>query len=171
MSESDLEMVLDWRNSDRVRQNMYTDCLISLNQHLDWFENIRKNQSCIYLICEFQNNPIGLVSFTEIDLVHQKCYWAFYLGNIDSPIGSGAIMEFLALEYAFELINIRKLCCEIFVFNNSVIKLHRKFGFEQESYFKEHIFKNNKYEDVIGMAVFKSDWELKKPEISKIVFR
>ena len=31
MSESDLEMVLDWRNSDRVRQNMYTDCLISLN--------------------------------------------------------------------------------------------------------------------------------------------
>ncbi len=171
MSESDLEMVLDWRNSDRVRENMYTDYLITLNQHLEWFENIKNDQSCIYLVCEFKSNPIGVVGFTQIDLVNQKCHWAFYLGNINAPKGSGAIMEFLALEYAFEQIKIRKLCCEIFVFNNSVIKLHKKFGFEQESCFKEHILKNNNYEDVISMAMFKSGWELKKLEVLKIIAR
>lgn len=171
LEEKDLEMVLDWRNSDRIRQNMYTDQMISLDNHRDWFENIKGSQFCVYLICEFENNPIGLISFTEIDLTNQKSYWAFYLGNIDAPKGSGAGMEFLALEYAFESINIRKLCCEIFVFNSSVVKLHSKFGFQQESYFKEHILKNDKYEDVIGMAIFKSDWEVKKTDISKIVFR
>jgi UDP-4-amino-4,6-dideoxy-N-acetyl-beta-L-altrosamine N-acetyltransferase len=171
LDKNDLDMVLKWRNSDRIRQNMYTDQIISLEKHLDWFDNIKQNQSCMYLICEFQNNPIGLISFTEIDLINKKSYWAFYLGDIDAPKGSGAVMEFLALEYAFKLINIRKLCCEVFVFNNSVVKLHGKFGFQQESYFKEHILKNDKYEDVIGMAIFKSDWELKKLDISKIVFR
>lgn len=171
LDKNDLDIVLQWRNSDRVRQNMYTDQIISLDKHLDWFANIKANQSCVYLICEFQNNPIGLISFTEIDLINKKSYWAFYLGDIAAPKGSGAVMEFLALEYAFNLINIRKLCCEVFVFNNSVVKLHNKFGFQQESYFKEHILKKDKYEDVIGMAIFKSDWELKKLDISKIVFK
>jgi UDP-4-amino-4,6-dideoxy-N-acetyl-beta-L-altrosamine N-acetyltransferase len=171
LEEKDLEMILKWRNSDRVRLNMYTDQIISLSDHLNWFQRTKSNQSSIYLICEFQNNPIGLISFTEMDLINQKSYWAFYLGETISPKGSGVAMEFLALEYAFEAINIRKLCCEIFVFNNPVVKLHSKFGFLQESYFKEHILKDNKYEDVVGMAMFKSDWLVKKVDISKIAFR
>jgi UDP-4-amino-4,6-dideoxy-N-acetyl-beta-L-altrosamine N-acetyltransferase len=129
LEKSDLEMVLNWRNSDRIRANMYTDYVISLEEHLAWYERIKSDKTCIYLICEYQTKPIGLIYFTNIDKNNSKCYWGFYLGEIDAPLGCGIVMEFLALEYIFENRDIRKLCCGVLSFNDKVVKLHKKFRF------------------------------------------
>ncbi len=171
LKSSDLEMVLNWRNSDRIRANMYTDQIITLEEHLAWYDKIKDDSSRIYLICEYQNQPIGLVNFTNIDKKNNKCDWGFYLGEIDAPLGSGIMMEFLALEYAFEKLNIRKLCCEVLSFNNKVVKLHKKFYFEEEGIFKKHIYKNNEYNDVICLALFKDRWLENQENLSKIVFK
>lgn len=171
MNESDLELVLDWRNSDRIRFNMYTDHIISLEEHKAWFSGIKNDESMSYHICEYNQKPIGVIYFTSIDQQNQKCYWGFYLGDVNAVMGSGSIMEFLALEYVFDSLDIRKLCAEIFVFNDKVIKLHKKFGFQQESYFVKHILKGDKYEDVIGLALFKNDWLNIKENLYNLVFR
>ena len=171
LQESDLEMVLSWRNSERVRANMYTDHIISLEEHQTWVKKIKDEPTVDYLICEFQNHPIGLVNFTNIDKNNNKCYWGFYLGETATPLGGGVAMEFLSLEYAFEILNIRKLCCEVFYFNEQVVKLHKKFSFQEEGCFKKHIYKNLEYQDVICLALFQEDWLQNKNDIAKIVFR
>ena len=92
LQESDLEMVLSWRNSERVRANMYTDHIISLEEHQTWFKKIKDEPTVDYLICEFQNHPIGLVNFTNIDKNNNKCYWGFYLGETTTPLGGGGAL-------------------------------------------------------------------------------
>ena len=171
LEKSDLEMVLNWRNSERIRANMYTDHIITIEEHLAWYERVKKDQTVDYLICEYKNIPIGLVNFTNIDRTNNKCYWGFYLGDINAPLGSGIAMEFIALEYAFKILKIRKLCCEVLLFNNKVVKLHKKFSFQEEGILKQHIYKNNAYNDVICLALFKDIWLENKYKLSKIVFR
>ncbi|MDF5709872.1 MAG: UDP-4-amino-4,6-dideoxy-N-acetyl-beta-L-altrosamine N-acetyltransferase [Nostoc sp. S4] len=170
LQESDLEQLLEWRNSDRIRANMYSDRIISMDEHRKWFENNSNNESTIYKIFEFQCRPVGVANVIQIDMCNQKCSWAFYLGDINVPRGSGAVMEFLFLEYIFEVLQIRKLCCEVFSFNISTIKLHKKFGFNEEGCLKQHILKNGKYEDVIGMALFQNEWVMNKQKIETICF-
>lgn len=170
LEESDLEQVLEWRNSERIRVNMYTDHIITMDEHRLWFEKINKDESAVYRILEFQGFPIGVVNATQIDKHNRKCFWAFYLGSTKIPLGSGAIMEFLFLEYIFNELGIRKLCCEVFAFNLSTIKLHKKFGFREEGCLKQHILKNNQYEDVICMALFNQEWIIVKPQLEKLCF-
>ena len=111
------------------------------------------------MIFEINHRAVGFVSFTNIDSVHGRCSWAFYLGENEVPRGSGAAMEFVALNFAFGQLGIRKLCCEVFSYNTGVIKLHEKFGFIQEGSFVKHFVKNGKYEDIVSLALFKEYWE------------
>jgi UDP-4-amino-4,6-dideoxy-N-acetyl-beta-L-altrosamine N-acetyltransferase len=171
IEEIDIERVLDWRNSDRVRAYMYTDHIIGMEEHRVWFERMQQNQNMLYLICELQYRPIGLVCFTDIDRYNQNCYWGFYLGETDVPPGTGSCMEFIALEYAFDVLKIRKLCCEVFDFNERVIKLHKKFFFEEEGRFIKHRIKNGNYHDIVFLSLFRENWLKNQDKILKVVFR
>ncbi|MDB9453402.1 UDP-4-amino-4,6-dideoxy-N-acetyl-beta-L-altrosamine N-acetyltransferase [Dolichospermum circinale] len=171
LQKSDLEMVLSWRNSERVRANLYTDHIISLEEHQAWFKKIKDEPTVDYLICEFQNHPIGLVNFTNIDKNNNKCYWGFYLGETATPLGSGGALSFISMEYIFEIVDFRKVCSEVLSFNNKSLKLHKRLSFQEEGCFKKHIYKNLEYQDVICLALFQEDWLQNKNDIAKIVFR
>lgn len=164
--EEDINKVLKWRNSDRIRACMFTDDIITEEQHLTWFQKVIKNDSDIIKIFLVQNRPVGVVSFTDIDKRNNKCSWGFYLGEEDLPKGTGLVMGYLGLEYAFEQMNVRKLCGQVLATNTASIKFHQKLGFSEEGRFLRHILKNNEYVDVICYAVFKDNWQNIKKEQS-----
>lgn len=154
----DLEKVLEWRNSDRIRSNMYTDHVISLEEHRAWFQRYKKDLTAEYMIFEIKANPLGLVYFTDIDVMNNICHWGFYLGEIHTPRGSGMAMGVLGLEHAFTRLNVRKICGEAFSFNEASIRFHKKLGFVEEGRFSKHVLKNGVYEDVVSFALFYEDW-------------
>ena len=157
--EDDLEMVRQWRNSKEVSQYMYTENIISASDQQNWFNKISHSTNSIYLIIEYCGKKIGLASVTGIDSALQSCYWAFYLGDSSiRGVGIGAKVEYLVLEYVFNELNLNKLRCEVFVNNDKVIKMHEKFGFRREAYYREHCIKNNLKLDVVGLAILKSEW-------------
>jgi UDP-4-amino-4,6-dideoxy-N-acetyl-beta-L-altrosamine N-acetyltransferase len=137
---------------------MYSDHVISQQEHDAWFARALAEIPRLYLIFLYEGKPIGFVSFTNVSDANGRCYWAFYLGEADVPRGAGSVMEFFAIDYAFLTLKTRKLCCEVFSFNGGVIKLHEKFGFVQEGRFVDHYLKNGKYEDIVCLAKFGTNW-------------
>ncbi|MGE5701489.1 MAG: UDP-4-amino-4,6-dideoxy-N-acetyl-beta-L-altrosamine N-acetyltransferase [Clostridia bacterium] len=171
MEESDLELVLHWRNSERIRASMYTDKIISWEDHCAWFSRMRENNGIDYRIFEYLGRPIGLVNFTGIDRENRKCHWGFYLGETDVPRGIGTVMGYLGLEYAFESLLLRKICGEAFSFNQASINYHKRLGFREEGLFVKHILKSGNYEDVVSFALFQDEWIKIKGDLEKMVFR
>ncbi len=170
VEEKDLELVLKWRNSDRIRLNMYGDQIISMNEHISWFNRMVQNPSAEYLVFEFRLKPVGMVYFTDIDRNNEKCFWGFYLGEEVLPRGTGTIMGLLGMEYAFEALNIRKLCGEVFQFNTASIKFFQRLGFSEEGHFVKHILKSGNYEDIIFFSLFKECWQGKRVKLEEMVF-
>ncbi|MFY0543168.1 UDP-4-amino-4,6-dideoxy-N-acetyl-beta-L-altrosamine N-acetyltransferase [Brevibacillus sp. H7] len=168
--EADLEQVLLWRNSDRVRQHMYSDHLISWEEHVNWFHRMRNDHTHECLIFEYQNRPVGVVSFSNIDTKHMRCTWGFYLGETDIPKGSGLAMGLLGLSYGFETIGSRKICGEVLASNDASIRFHQKLGFVQEGHFVNHIYKNGHFEDVLSFACFSEDWGKHRENIMQRYF-
>ncbi len=166
----DKDCILHWRNSERIRCNMYCDHIISHQEHDAWFRRALADTSSSYLIFLHEQRSVGFISFTNINRVHDRCSWAFYLGETDVPRGIGSVMEFFALDYAFLNLTLRKLCCEVFTFNAGVIRLHEKFGFLHEGKFVEHYVKSGKYEDIVCLAKFSKAWIDERDKFKKRVF-
>jgi UDP-4-amino-4,6-dideoxy-N-acetyl-beta-L-altrosamine N-acetyltransferase len=155
----DLEMVLSWRNSDRVRLNMFSTHIITAEEHRNWYLNLDYN-TCRYLIFEYLQRPVGLVYFTEIDRKNNRCNWGFYLGETDVPQGTGLLMGYHSMEYVFSVLNIRKLCSQVLSSNKASVKYHHKLGFNEEGRLLKHVVHNDAYEDVICLALFNDEWEV-----------
>lgn len=167
---ADLGKMLEWRNSDRLRAVMFTDRIITMDEHRAWFERLNKEKTAISKIFEFHGRPVGVVNIVQIDNYNNKCSWGFYLGEVDVPRGIGSVMGYLALEYIFEVLSIRKLCSEVLAFNTRSIRFHEKMGFVKEGHLAKHVLKNGSYEDVVVMVHFHESWIKSKNKLKEICF-
>jgi len=170
IEERDLDTVLGWRNSERVRSNMYTDHEITFDEHREWFARLQKEPVPTFMILEFQGRPIGVIQVTQIDRRNNKCHWGFYIGDPGAPPGSGTALGYLGLNYIFDVLKIRKLCAEAFVFNSASVKYHKRLGFIEEGCLVKHILKNGRYEDIVSFALFEEDWVRHRMRIEELYF-
>ena len=150
---------------------MYTDDQITAEEQKNWFERIKNDASQKYWIIEYDNMKLGLVSIYNIKLDFKHCSWAFYLGNTEvRGAGIGSKVEYTILNYVFETMQFNRLMCEVFSFNEKVIQMHKKFGFKEEGYYKEHILKGGKYYDVVALAILKSEWYISKDKLKESIY-
>lgn len=171
IKEEDLELIRNWRNSEEVSRYMYTSDQITPEQQLDWFTKIKNDDSQKYWLIEYDNIKLGLVSIYNIKQNFKHCSWAFYLGNSDvRGAGIGSKVEYTILNYVFEIMKFNKLMCEVFSFNEKVIQMHKKFGFQQEGLFREHILKDGKFFDVVALAILKCEWDLSKERLKESIY-
>jgi len=158
IADSELELMLSWRNAPSVRANMYTRDEIALEDHLAWWQTVQNREDQQYFMYESEVGfPSGIVAFTLIDQINANGSWAFYAAP-DVSRGTGSKMEFLALEYAFQQLKLHKLHCEVLAFNQTVIKLHQKFGFFVEGVFRQQHKIEAGFEDIYRLGLLKSEW-------------
>ena len=156
-TDNDLELIRSWRNAPEIASKMYTRHTISANEHRAWWLRVCASNDQAHFIYENAGIAFGVVNFTKIDRTNENCFWAFY-ANPSAPRGTGSCMEYLALEYAFTKLQLKKLSCEVLSFNESVIKLHKKFGFREEGVFRKHHKIGDQFVDVIRLGILDIEW-------------
>ena len=162
--DDELETMLAWRNAPSIRLNMYTQHEISIEEHMSWWKKVKQRKDQQYFMYEMTGLAMGIVGFNDIDTNNQHSFWAFY-ASPEAPRGVGSNMEFLALEYAFNTLKLHKLSCEVLAFNENVIKLHKKFGFEVEGIFRKHHKLEDKFVDVYRLGMLASEWHEQRPSM------
>lgn len=156
--ESDLEVIFEWRNSDRIRRISFSDHLITWEEHSMWFKNLQNDSQRRVLVFEENQRPIGTVNFLDIDMKNQRCRWGFYLGEDDLKKGTGTQMGIRALDYAFNSMKVVKVCAEAFDWNETSIAYHLKLGFHREGLLKKHQMKDGQLQDIVIFGLSKEDW-------------
>ena len=171
LTENDIELVRNWRNSPEVAQYMYTSELITAAQQATWFTRVQNDPTSRYWLIEYNEKKIGLASLTGISQTLSSCYWAFYLGDTSIRGGGlGAKIEFNVLEYVFKELKLNKLRCEVMTFNDKVISMHEKFGFRREAYYRQHVKKEGTWQDVVGLALLKQEWETNRTVMQSKIY-
>lgn len=157
--KEDLKNLMVWRMNPEVTRNLYTDPELTMDKQIDWYNKMILDSTKLYWVIEFDSIPIGLIWLYQIDMRNRKCEWGYFIGD-DSFRGKGIArnLECNIYDFVFYNLNLNRLYCEIFNFNEKVIAIHQKFGSEIEGIFKDHIFKNGQYFDVTEMAILKSKW-------------
>lgn len=160
MQESDLAMVLSWRNDPSVRQHMLTQHEISLEEHTNWFAQASKDPTRRLLIVEEEKQPLGYVQFSNIQS-GVSADWGFYAVP-GAPKGSGRKLGLAALAYAFEDLGIRKVYGQVLTTNLASIAFHESLGFEREDFLRDQCFIHGQQVGMICYRLLASGWDALK---------
>lgn len=172
LSYDDIEDVRNWRNSVHVSRYMYTDNYISKTEQINWFNRINNCLYSKYWIIIFNNEKIGLINITKINLDQKSCYWAFYIGvEKYREIGASVIAEFLFLDKLFFELEFECIFCEVLINNTTVISLHKKFGFKIINNEKFYIKKNNINQEFCRLVLQKNEFLLIRDKLKQIILK
>jgi len=145
-------MILNWRNNPSVRSVMFTDHIISNEEHLTWWKNINTDSSKQVFIYYCNDVPLGLVNFYNINMTNKSCYWGFFLAEEKQlvsfrPVKIWMVLTKEAVDYAFQELKCDSIFCETFAFNKVVLETNRRFGFKIDRVIQK--IKDNKLQDVV----------------------
>ncbi len=159
--------VRDIRNEESVRKWMYTDHVISTTEHLEWINNLKKdNRQIVFVVLSEKYTPLGVISINNIDYFHRKASWAYYLTQTERG-GVGPSLEYFFINFVFDNLNLEKLNCEIIEGNFTIVKLHKKFFFQEEGFRRSDIIKNGVRIGVHLLGLTKQDWLAGNAEIQE----
>lgn len=163
MLEADLEQVLAWRNHADIRRYMYTKHEITLTEHTNWFKKASNNSNHHLLVFEINSVASGFVNINK--LTHGDiAEWGFYVAP-DSEKGTGKRLGITALNYAFQTLELHKICGQALAYNTPSVRFHTNLGFLQEGILRDQHFDDQRYYNVVHFGLLADEWEIKGKEL------
>ena len=111
---------------------------ISLDNHLQWIENLKNDKSKLNYLIYKENIPFIAIAYHDMN--EKEAYWGYFL--INQEYKSEVLkIEKTIIDFAFEELKLDKLLC-INDGKNHVIKIHQFFGFKE---LEKKILNNQEY--------------------------
>lgn len=160
MSSDDLEMVLAWRNNPDIRRHMYTQHLITGEEHANWFLRNTQEPSRYLLICEIDGVPAAFLQFTKVT-DDNIALWGFYKAP-SSGKGDGRICCEAGLAWGFNSLRLKEVRGEALRDNQKSIALHLSLGFRKTGQRKEIRFPGEPSSRVVECFSLRAeDWSMR----------
>ncbi|HEY4496741.1 MAG TPA: GNAT family protein [Candidatus Paceibacterota bacterium] len=156
----DIPALTRWINDPEIRDFILVFLPQSENQEEEWFKALGKDDKSVVLAIETKDGIlIGSMGLHDIRwkdriattgaIIGEKDYWGK---------GYGTDAKMTLLNYAFNGLNLYKICSSVISFNKRSLKYNLRCGYQIEGIRKRNIFKRGRYWDVVMLAVFKKDW-------------
>lgn len=171
-SNDEINDILKIRNENNIRRNSVSKNKITMKEHISWVNKIKNSKINNFYAIKYKNNTVGGLALNNYDQKLLLGEWSFYISEKNKFIGLGASIEFKSIEYFFNFYNLNTLFCYVLKHNLPVLKLHKKFGFEEilfDKYYKDSNIKNIVSENVY-YALKKYKWNMIKDKIYKLYF-
>ncbi|MBP5554669.1 MAG: 3-phosphoshikimate 1-carboxyvinyltransferase [Lachnospiraceae bacterium] len=133
ITESDTDMVLTWRNSDRTVSNFYYRTPISTEDHLSWIRNkVNKGEVYQYIVCMKEGDvPVGCVYLQHIEADTLTGETGVFFSE-GAPAGKGLATEAVKLigeKVGFEMLGLLHLTAKVMEKNTASRRVHEKAGY------------------------------------------
>lgn len=168
----DTENVLHWRNDKKVVENFIYRKNISKEEHLSWFHNkVETGEVIQFIICDKNTDKaLGSIYLQNFNWESRQAEEGIFLGEEEAyGRGIGTEAAKLVLKYAFETLKLHKLTARVLSYNQGSRKMHEKAGYEKESYLKDELYLDGKYEDLIFYGAINPEETSKSEKTSKKV--
>ncbi|HMP71853.1 MAG TPA: GNAT family protein [Kiritimatiellia bacterium] len=159
--KSDMAVTIQWRNNPRIRENVlgYRFPVTEVMEE-HWYDTMLKDPSGSWVVFAVETlsdqELVGLVRLNQIDWISRKCTLGVTIGEEayhGKGLGEDSVRVMMA--YAFDCLNLRKICLEVVSYNDKALRLYHKLGFVEEGILKNHTYLCGNYYDVVLMSAFK----------------
>lgn len=158
--KADIPTITRWINDPDVRHFLATVFPQTEKQEEGWFDKLGKDDKNVILGIETKDGVfIGIMGIHHIHwtnrtattgaLIGEKEYWGK---------GFGTDAKMILLQYAFETLNLRRICSEVIAFNKRSLQYSLHCGYKLEGKKRKHIWRAGKYWDLLQLGLFHEEW-------------
>lgn len=152
-SVEEKEMVRKCRNDESVRKWMYSDEIISREEHFSFIEKLEKDNKNFYWIAYKDEEFVGVISLNNRNIKNKNAYLGIYTNPLCKIKNKGSLLINCLKKVAFCVAGLHSLKLEVIVDNKKAIEFYKKNGFEEEGQLREFVNKDGKWFDVIIMGI------------------
>ncbi len=160
-NDTDAEMFCRWVNDPEVRHFISAIFPSGIKQERDWIENANKDDKNVILVIEIKDSgiPIGTMGLHRIDWISRTAFTGALIGEKEFwGKGFGTDAKINLLNYAFNTLNLRKICSSALSYNGRSIGHNLHCGYKIEGIRKNQFFRKGRYWDEVMLSVIKKDW-------------
>lgn len=167
--DTDLETMAAWRNDPEINKHFFHDEPVSVEQQRQWVNSLRnRSDEKLFIIAPIEqpDRPVGTVGLVRMDFRNRKAEWGRFLVDPSSR-GKGFAAEalYLSLRYAFYHLNMQRLYLEVYEWNEAARKLYESFEFKLEGTYRNHIYRDGRYHNVLVYGLLESDFRANEDKI------
>jgi len=156
------ENYLKWINDKDINQYMETGSFPSNMESLyRFFEGSQSSSTSVTfaIVDNCDGRHIGNIKIDSIHWIHRRAFLGIMIGE-KSVHGKGYGTEAtkLALQYAFDQLNLMKIKLGVVASNTAALKIYEKIGFKRVGYLIDEFYYQGKYHDMIYMEIHKKDF-------------
>ncbi|MCF7815701.1 MAG: GNAT family N-acetyltransferase [Candidatus Pacebacteria bacterium] len=160
--EQDVPLLLKWINDPEVSKYLKVHLPMMEADENEWFTSMHKRKPRDMVVAiVVDDKPIGTMGLHGIDHRQGHATTGALIGEKDCwDKGYGSEAKMLLLEFAFNVLNLRKVYSNVIAFNERSHAYSLKCGYKEEGRLKDHHYAQGKYWDQIWLSVYRNDWEL-----------
>lgn len=163
LEAEDVKNYYHWLNDSEVTK--YTShgiFPVTREEEEKWYSEVAKSKNTIVLaiVDKKTDTHIGNCTIENIDWVSRRAEYALIIGEKEFwGKGYGIKVAKLMIAYAFDKLNLRKVYFGVPAeMKRYVKKLTEELGAFHEGLWKEELYRDGKYYDIIRMSVFRKDY-------------
>lgn len=157
----DAETLCRWMNNPQVTKFLKRNPPMSLAEEREWLEGLPKRPTHKVFGIETlaDKRLIGSIGLHDISQHSGTATTGTVIGEPEFWGGGyGTDAKMVLLDYAFNILNLRKIRSRVYDFNERSLAYAAKCGYVQEGRLIQDYWKNGVYVDTVLLAVFRERW-------------
>lgn len=130
-----------------------------------WIEGSQKGHDSFIFGVRLRDDDllIGMVELDGIQWTHRTGYLGIGIGERGyRGHGFGREALELALEFAFDELNLHRICLTVFSYNQRAIRLYESVGFVHEGTHREHLLRDGQRYDMLLYGLLRPEWAARR---------
>jgi RimJ/RimL family protein N-acetyltransferase len=159
-SKDDIPALTRWINDPEVREFVSSTFPQTEKQEEEWFNKLGSDDKNIVLGIETKEGMlIGIMGIHRIEWVSRVATTGAIIGEKDYwGQGYGTDAKMILLDYAFNSLNLRRICSGVLAYNQRSLRYSLHCGYKIEGRKRKHFFKKGKYWDLIELGLLREEW-------------
>ncbi|NJE42096.1 GNAT family N-acetyltransferase [Thermococcus sp. GR6] len=156
----DLKHIWLWYNDRDVRRYLsFPEEIFFYEDELEWYEALRREKKHEKVFAVIENSSrslVGLVGLHKIDFHNGRAELGYFIGKEYWGRGYASEAVSLAVRYAFEWLNLRKVYAHVYESNGASIRILEKNGFKLAGRWRKHQYVPGEgFVDVLCYEIFR----------------
>ncbi|MDQ2101859.1 GNAT family N-acetyltransferase [Azospirillum isscasi] len=156
----DAEMILRWRTEPSITRFMFTDLENpDVERQRAWLAAMETRRDFRHFIIEYEDRPIGYLSYSDIDWVHLRCSSGSYIVEERDRRKLAGFLHNFIMDYCYYGMGMNKIVNYFIEGNDTVIRIQRVLKTREVGVLRQHVHKYGRFHDVYVFETLRSEWE------------
>lgn len=162
LMQKDIKYMLEWMQDTSITCNFRVD-FSKYNEEkvINFIENSYSSTDQHFAVTNKQDEYLGTISLKNISLKDRNAEYAIVMRKGAQGGGNAEQATKELIEYAFNVLGLRKIYLNVLEDNTHAISFYEKLGFVKEGTFVGQYFIGGKYHNLCWYAIYHPDLEIK----------